>query len=130
MAQRERTCSTDGCPRSTTRLKVCLVFFFFFFFFDQTLSPLRRDKPERDTSLRVLVRCFTYCDGPFHPHPTSALKVATRSADEPDWSTLRGPKIGNGGRCNHAVTENDADFEKLDADLFEVDLEPLEETVM
>lgn len=68
--------------------------------------------------------------GRFTPTPRAALKVAMRSADEPDWSTLRGPKIGNGGRCNHAVTENDADFERLDADLFEVDLEPLEETVM
>lgn len=44
------------------------------------------------------------------PTPPAVLKVAMRSVDEPDWSTLRGPKIGNGGRCNHAVTGNDADF--------------------
>lgn len=40
------------------------------------------------------------------------------------------PEFGNGGRCNHGVTENDADFEKLDAGSFEVDLEPPKETVM
>lgn len=51
-----------------------------------------------------LDRCHTFC----------RARLSQGCHEVSGWTWLVNPlwtKIGNGGRCNHAVTENDADFQ-------------------